>query len=331
MSCHATMHAAVFDEYGPASVVHVGSIEKPEPKAHEVLVQIVCTTVSAGDWRVRSLCVPRGFGLLVRLFFGFFKPRVKVLGGEAAGRVVAVGGKVTRFAVGDEVICSRGAQMGCHAQYLTMMETGPIVKKPAALTFEQAAAISFGGLTAYDFLVTKGRVKSGDRVLVIGASGTVGSAALQLAKYFGAEVTGVCGPTNKGLVKTLGADRVLDYTRDTIPEPGAQYDLIFDAVGEASLGELQSALAPGGRALLVVADFCSSLMAPFLGFRQDKKFISGTTSEKREYLQKVVQLAESGAWQPLIDSVLPLAEIEAAHLKVESRRKCGSVVITMPL
>ncbi|MFS8067534.1 MAG: NAD(P)-dependent alcohol dehydrogenase, partial [Byssovorax sp.] len=208
------MKAIVYHRYGQPDVVALAEVPKPTLGDREVLIRIHASTVTTADWRARSLSLPPGFGLMGRLVFGIFGPRKPILGTELAGEVEAVGKAVTRFKAGDQVFAFAGASYGCHAEYRTMAEDGLIARKPANLSFEEAAALSFGGTTALNFLRDKGGIKPGDRVLIVGASGGVGTAAVQIAKHLGAEVTGVCSTANLELVLSIGADRVIDYTSE---------------------------------------------------------------------------------------------------------------------
>lgn len=216
------------------------------PRDNEVLIKTYATTVTSGDWRARSLNVPVGFGLIARLFFGVSKPRQPVLGTEPAGEIESIGKDVSKFKVGDQVFAFGGAGMGCHAEYKCMPEDGTVALKPTNLTYEEAAALSFGGTTALDFF-RRGRLQSGERVLVNGASGGVGTAAVQLAKHFGAHVTGVCSTANVELVRSLGAIHVIDYTKEDFTDSGGTYDIIVDTVGTAPFSRSKDSLKEGGR------------------------------------------------------------------------------------
>lgn len=218
----ATMRAAMCRAYGPPDVVRIEEVERPEPKSGQVLIRIRATTVSSGDWRVRSQTVPRGFGLMMRAVFGFTRPRNPVLGCELAGEIAAVGKDVTGFKPGDAVIGYPSFPNGCHAEYRTMQATDRIVRKPDCLSFEEAAALCFGGATALDFLRDRAALKAGEHLLVIGASGALGSAAVQLAKNFGALVTGICSAANTGLVRSLGALTGCLTTRNRITATAAK-------------------------------------------------------------------------------------------------------------
>ncbi len=323
----ATMRAAMCRAYGPPDVVRIEEVERPEPKPDEVLIRIRATTVSSGDWRVRSLSVPRGMGFMVRAAFGFTRPRNPILGTELAGEIEAVGAAVTAFEVGDAVIGYPSFPNGCHAQYRTMRETDRIVRKPASLSFEQAAAMCFGGATALDFLRDRAKLKTREAVLVVGASGALGSAAVQLAKHFGARVTGVTSGSNVELVRSLGADRVIDYTLADYRRDAETYDVIFDTVGEASFKTHEALLKPGGRLLLLAAGL-PDMLTTIGGKRDAKRVFAGPAKETLEHLATLGDLAEAGVYRPVIDGVFPLEQIAEAHTRVESRRKRGSVVVT---
>ena len=325
----SAMKAAIYTRYGPPEVVTVADLPKPVPKAGEVLVRIRATTVSTADWRARSLEMPRGFGLLGRLFYGLTGPRKTVLGTECAGLIEAVGDSVTRFSVGDEVVAFTGAGYGCHAEYRAVAETRPIVRKPSRLSFEEAAALGFGGMPVLDFF-RKAGIKPGDTLLIVGASGSLGTAATQIARHFGAEVTAVCSSANADLVRSLGAARVIDYTTTDFATTGDTWDIILDTTGTASIARVERALKPGGRLLVAMGSFTA-----LLGFERPsrgsgKKVIGGVTAVLVEDLQTLARLAHEGAYRPVIDHVYPLAEIAAAHARVDTGRKRGNVVVTIP-
>ncbi len=320
------MKAAVYRRYGPPEVVAIEEIAKPVPKDNEVLVRIRATTVSSGDWRVRTLEVPKGYGLIVPLVFGVFGPRKKVLGAEFAGDVEAAGKNVTRFKEGDAVFGFPGGAMGAHAEYRTMPEDGRIAMKPANLNYAEAAALSFGGSTALHYLRDKAQVKRGERVLVIGASGAVGSAAVQIAKHFGAHVSAVCSAPNAALVRSIGADEAIDYRAQDILSAQARYDVIMDCVGEASFRTHGKLLNSGGRLVLIAAGLADTLSA--LGSKPDgKKVLAGPAREDPAHLQFLKQLAETGAFKPVIDRHYSFMQIVEAHARVDTGRKRGSVVV----
>jgi NADPH:quinone reductase-like Zn-dependent oxidoreductase len=324
----ATMRAAMCRAYGPPDVVRIEQVERPEPKADEMLIRIRATTVSSGDWRVRSLTVPKGMGMMVRAVFGLTRPRNPILGTELAGEIESVGAAVTTFKVGDAVVGYPSFPNGCHAEYRTMRQTDRIVRKPDGLSFEQAAAMCFGGATALDFLRDRAKLQADERLLVIGASGALGSAAVQLAKHTGARVTGVCSTANVELVRSLGTDRVIDYTREDYRHDGETYDVIFDAVGETSFRTDETLLKPGGRLLLLAAGL-PEMFEAIGGKRDGKRVFAGPAKETLDHLTVLADLAESGAYRPVIDQVFPLERIAEAHARVETGRKRGSVVVTI--
>ncbi|HAL55603.1 MAG TPA: NAD(P)-dependent alcohol dehydrogenase [Bacteroidetes bacterium] len=322
------MKAIVYERYGPPEVLVLKEVEKPTPKDHEVLIRIHATTVTSGDWRVRSLNVPPGFGLLSRLFFGVSRPRQPILGTELAGEIESVGNDVSKFKVGDHVFAFCGAGMGCYAEYRCIAEDGALALKPRNLTFDEAAALSFGGTTALNFL-RRGKLRSGERVLVNGASGGVGTAAIQLARHFGADITGVCSTTNVELVKSLGATYVIDYTKEDFTQNGETYDLIVDTVGTAPFSRCRDSLKEAGRLLLVLGGLPDLLQIPWVSMTSSKKIIGGPASERAEDLRFLAELAQSGEFRPVIDRRYPFEQIVEAHRYVDTGRKRGNVVITL--
>lgn len=322
------MKAATYNKYGPPEVVTIAEVPKPVPKAGEALVRIRATTVSTGDWRMRSLNMPGGFGPFGRLVVGITGPRKKILGTELAGVVEAVGPGVTRFKVGDEVAGFPGGQMGAHAEYRATAEDR-LVKKPANLSFEEAAALFFGGSTALHFL-TKAGIRRGDSVLIVGASGSIGTAAIQLARDFGAEVTAVCSAANADLVRSLGAAHVIDYAKTDFTTTGDTWDIILDATGTAPITRVERVLKPGGRLIVAMGTLKSLLGFDRPSRGSGKKVVAGVAAEKLEYFEALAKLAEAGAYRPVIDRVYPFAEITAAHARVDTGRKRGNVVVTIP-
>jgi len=296
------MKAILCTAYGPAEVLQLREVEKPAPRDDEVLVKIFATTVTAGDVILRSM--PGFQRFVVGLFFGLGKN--KILGHELSGEIEAVGVGVTRFRAGDQVFASAGSGGGAYAQYICLREDGMVATKPANLIYEEAAAVPIGGNTAL-YILRKGNIQRGQKVLVYGASGSVGSYAVQLSNAFGAEVTGVCSTANLELVQSLGAARVLDYTKEDFSQRGETYDVVFDAVGKLQASRGKEALGEGGVYL--------SVRSP--------------TSEKPENLAYLRELTEAGQIRPAIDRRYPLEQIAEAHRYVETGHKKGNVVITV--
>lgn len=322
------MRAAVYRRYGPPKVVMIEDVPTPVPGPNDLLIRVRATTVSSADWRLRSLDIPYGFAFMSRLAFGLTAPRQPILGSELAGDVVAIGTAVRHFAVGEAVIASTGSKLGAHAEYCCVAVDGVVVQKPQHLTYESAAALAFGGITALDFF-RRGELRSGQRVAVNGASGTVGSTMLQLAVAAGAEVTAVCSGANVALMWALGAARVVDYTTTDFVAEGIHYDLIADTIGNAPYARVRHALFPRGKHLAVLATLPEMLRAPWVRLTSNHRIIAGPVAERVEDLRTIATMAAAGRFTPLIDRVLPLDEIVAAHARVESGRKRGSVVLTV--
>lgn len=322
------MKAVVYERYGPPEVLQLKEVEKPTPRDNEVLVKIHATTVTSGDWRVRSLNVPVGFKLIMRLVFGVSSPKQPILGTELAGVIESVGKNVSKFKVGDSVFAFSDATMGCHAEYKCIPENGAIALKPPNLIYEEAAALSFGGMTALDFF-NRAKLQRGERVLVNGASGAVGTAAVQLARHFGADVTGVCSATNVELVRSLGARHVIDYTKEDFTQNGETYDIIVDTVGTAPFSRSKSSLKEGGRLLMVLAGLPDMLQMPWVSMTSNMKVIAGPAATRAEDLRFLAKLAETGEFKPVIDRRYPFEQIAEAHRYVDTGRKKGNVVITL--
>ena len=322
------MKAIVYERYGPPEVLQLKEVEKPTPKDNEVLIKTHATTVTSGDWRVRSLNVPVGFGLISRLVFGISRPRQPILGTELAGEIESVGKDVNKFKVGDQVFAFSGASMGCHAEYKCMPEDGAVALKPPNLTYDEAAAISFGGTTALDFL-RRGKLQRGERVLVNGASGGVGTAAVQLARHFGADVTGVCSTANVELVRSLGATHVVDYTKEDFTRNGETYDVIVDTAGTAPFSRSKASLKEGGRLLMVLGGLPDMLQIPWVSMTSNKKVIAGPAAERADDLRFLAELAQAGEFKPVIDRRYPFEQIAEAHSYVDTGHKKGNVIITL--
>ncbi len=322
------MKAVVVERYGPPEVLRFQEIATPTPKDNEILIRIHVTTVTSGDWRVRSQTVPTGFGLIMRLVFGLRKPRQPILGSELAGVVAAIGRDVTQFEVGERVFAFSDVRMGCHAESIVLPQDGMVVATPPGLTDEAAAALSFGGTTALDFL-RRGKLRRGDKLLVNGASGAVGTAVVQLARHVGAEVTGVCSGANIDLVRSLGAAHTIDYTQADFTRNGETYDVIVDTAGTAPFSRCKRSLKDGGRLLLVLAGLPAMLQGLWVSLTSRHTVIAGPAAVKREDLRHLAALAEAGDFQPVIDRRYPLKQIVEAHRYVDTGRKRGNVIISV--
>lgn len=322
------MKAMVYESYGSPDVLRLKEVIKPTPKDNEVLIKVHTTTVTSADCRLRSLNLPRGFGLISRLIFGITKPRQPILGAELAGEIESIGKSVIKFKVGDPVFAISGFGMAAHAEYKCMPEDGAIALKPTCLAYDEAAAMSFGGTTALDFF-RRGKLQRGEKLLINGASGSIGTAAVQLAKHFGAEVTGVCSTVNMDLVRSLGAMHVIDYTREDFTRNGETYDLIVDTVGTAPFSRSKNSLKEKGRLLLVLAGVPDMLPIPWVSITTSKKIIAGPAKERAEDLRFLAELAEAGEFKPVIDRRYPLEQIAEAHRYVDTGRKKGNVIITV--
>jgi len=323
------MKAMTYRQYGGPEVVTLSEVDKPTPKPSEVLIRILATTVTTGDYRARSLNMPAGFGLIGRLVFGLTGPRQPILGTELAGIVEAVGADVINFNPGDEVIAFTGVAYGSHAEYRTMPEDGTIALKPGNLSFEEAASLSFGAMTALPFLRDKAGIKAGDSVLVVGASGAVGTAAVQIARHFGAEVTGVTSTSNLELVAALGAHRVIDYTKTDFATTGNNWDIIIDTTGTVSFDRCDKSLRPGGRLVAIQGSFAQTLGIGKPSKASGKTVIAGYVPARPEDLRYIARLASTGEVKPVVDRVYPLEEAAQAHAYVDTGRKRGSVVLTV--
>lgn len=317
------MKAIIFSQYGSADVLRPTQMEKPIPKEHEVLIKIHATTVTPGDCVIR-----RGNPLIARIFSGLFKPKNPLLGHELAGQIESLGKNVTRFKTGDKVFGSTGFDSGTYAEYICLSEDSQLTLKPANIDYEQAASIPTGALTALYFL-KRANINKGQKVLIYGASGSVGTYAIQLAKYFGAEVTGVCSTANVSLVKSLGADKVIDYTKEDFTKNSQKYHLIFDAVGKTGFSHSKNSLLENG--VYASTALSIKLLIQALGslFSKHQKVIVGIASEKKQALDFIKELVEAEEISPIIDRRYQLEQITDAHRYVEQGRKKGNAVVTI--
>lgn len=324
------MKAVSFEKFGPPEVLELKDIPKPVPGDNEVLIKVHATTVNAAECNGRGLTfVPPGLGWIARLMLGVNKPKVSILGSSVSGVVEAVGKDVKTFKVGDEVYGS-GSAMGAYAEYACSPEDGVLVMKPTNLSHEEAATLPYGAQTALYFLRDKGGIKENQKVLIKGASGDVGSSAVQLAKHFGAEVTGICSTAKIESVRALGADKLIDYTKEDFTQTGEQWNIILDtALGKTSFKQARKVLSPNGYYLAVAGGFRELMQMIWTSLIGGKKvaFGGGEDCESKENLNFLKDLAEAGKLTPIIDKTYPLEEIVEAHRYVESGKKNGNVVI----
>ena len=317
------MKAIECTKYGAPEVLKLVEIEKPFPKESEVLIKIMATSVTSGDARIR-----RADPFIIRLIFGWKKPRKSVLGVVVAGEIEAVGESVTKFKVGDRVFGSAGMNFGAHAEYVSVSENAVLALMPGNMTYEEAAAIPFGATAALHFL-RSADLRQGQKVLIIGASGAIGSLAVQLAKNQGALVTGVCSASNIDMVTALGADKVIDYTKEDFTKNGETYDVIFDTVGKASFWGALKSLNKNGCLLMASAGMGLLLGSAIVSVFTGKKIVSGVIKETAEDMDFVKQLIIKGKLKAVIDKVFSLEQIALAHAHVDTGHKKGNVIVTM--
>lgn len=330
------MKAIVYTQYGAPDVLHLKEVTKPTPKDNEILIKVHAVAVNVGDIWARNFkaitpskfSMPSLFWLPARMFFGWNNPKVNILGSEFSGQVESVGKDVTLFLPGDKVFGYRGQSMGANAEYICVPEKSLVTIKPTNMTYEEAAVTSYGGITALN-LLKKVNIKPSQKVLINGASGGIGSAALQLAKYYGAEVTGVCGTPNTEYVKTLGADYVIDYIKEDFTKNGKTYDVILDIMNKSSFEKCKNSLTQNGVYLLASFKMKQVFQMLFNSSANGKKVICALSSENLADLVFIKELVEAGKFKSIIDKRFPFEKLAEAHQYVESGNKKGKVVVTV--
>lgn len=328
------MKAIIYSRFGSPDVLRAEEQPRPVPGDRQILVKVHATSASSADWRARTKEIAGAFRLLAPFVFGFSRPSRPILGTELSGEVVAVGTGVTRFAVGDRVFAHTGGRYGCYVEYKCFDDDGPVARMPDGLSYEEAATVSFGGVAALAFLA-KAKIQPGEHVLVNGAAGATGTAAVQLAKHYGATVTAVCSADGAELVATLGADHVIDYRRDDFTRRRAAYDVIVDTVGTAGWRRSRRALRPGGRLVAIAGTLGDILLAPWVALATSKRLIAGaptarwTDRQVADALEVLADLSAIGAFRSVIDRRYDLARIVEAHAYVDGGHKHGNVAITV--
>lgn len=320
------MKAAHYTAYGPPSTIAFRDAPIPTPARGELLVRVRAAPVTAGDARMRSGIVPRGLGVLVRLAIGLIRPHVSP-GWAFAGEVVALGPGTTDFAEGQKVFGLKGFKGGAHREYLTIPASGTVLPLPDTLDFRTGAAFFFGGLTAAEFLIDRAHLRPGERLLVAGATGTVGSAAVQIGRHLGARVAATASPANHALARQLGAEAVSDY-RD--PPPTGPFDVILDVMGKLGWPGARPLLAPGGRLVIVTADLSQMLGAALRPRREGRRVLTGTNRDDLPSMRRLLDLHRAGGYTPVLGPVLPFTDLAKAHELAESFHKPGNIVVEMP-
>ena len=321
------MKAIVYTNYGPPDVLQIREVDKPDPKDNEVLIRIYAVTVNMGDCEMRRSEIPNSIWLIVRLVFGLIKPRKQILGAFLAGKIEAVGKEVKQFREGDQVFAGSGARFGAYAKYICLPEEGSLAIKPDNMTYEEAAAVPLGGLNALHYL-RKSNIQSGEKVLINGAGGSFGTFAVQLAKYYGAEVTGVDSTEKLDILRSIGADHVIDYTQEDFTKNGQTYDVIFNMVIKSSFSGNLKSLKQNGRYLLTnPAGFLQMFRGLWTSMISSKKVIFEFASEKSEDLIFLKELIEAGKLKSVIDRCYPLEQAVEAHRYVKTGQKKGKCSI----
>jgi 2-desacetyl-2-hydroxyethyl bacteriochlorophyllide A dehydrogenase len=322
------VRAVVWTNYGPPDVLQLEAVDKPTPKDNEVLIKVVAATVFTGDCEMRRGDFPISFWLPLRLMFGIRKPRIKIIGQELAGEIEAVGKAVTSFKAGDHVFAPTDTSFGAYAEYICLPGTHPIQPKPSNMTHDEAATVPVGGLNALHFL-RKGKVQSGERILINGAAGSIGTCAVQIAKAFGAEVTAVDSTEKIGKLRSIGADHVIDYTQEDFTRNGRTYDVIIDVVGKSPFSRSVKSLNNHGRYVLGNPRLAGAIKGIWTTLTSSKRVIVALAGYKTEDLEYLKELIEAGKLKAVIDRRYPLEKVADAHRYVETGQKTGNVVITM--
>ena len=323
------MKAVICTKYGPPEVLRLVEIEKPIPKDHEILVRVHATTVSAADYRVRNFNIPATFWLPAKIALGFRKPRKPILGMEISGKVEAIGKSVRTFNIGDDIFAATLQSFGGYAEYICLAEDSAVATKPSALNYREAAAIPIGARTAWHYLKSIADIKPGHKILIYGASGSVGTYAVQLAKYLGAEVTGVCSSSNLNLVKSIGADKVIDYSKVNFTNAFENYDIIFVTVDKCPFTVCRKALNKSGVYMNIGRPIPSFKMI-WASLTSDIKVVVGKNApESGETLFILKSMAEQGILKPVIDRIYSLDQIVEAHRYADKGHKRGNLVITV--
>jgi 2-desacetyl-2-hydroxyethyl bacteriochlorophyllide A dehydrogenase len=317
------MKAIICTKYGAPEYLKLKEVPKPSPSENEILIKMKATSITSGDSRIR-----RADPFAIRLIFGFNRPRKAILGVVVAGEVEAIGKKVTNFKIGDEIFGDAGMNFGAHAEYVAVSENAALALKPKNMTFEEAAAIPFGA-TASLYFLRKANIQKGQKVLIYGGSGALGTAAVQLAKNYGAEVTAVCSGANIELVKSLGADKAIDYTKENFTQNGERYDIILETVGKSSFWEALKSLKPEGSLLLASASLGTILGFAIINLFISKKIVSGVIKSTAEDMNFFKQLVENGKLKPVIDKTFSFEEAALAHAYVDKGHKKGNVILTL--
>ena len=326
------MKAIIWTKYGPPEVLQLKEVERPTPKDNEVLIRVHATTVTAGDCEMRGLKLPVWLSLPMRIYIGINKPqRITILGQELAGEIESIGKDVKLFKKGDQVFATTGFSFGAYADYKCLPEEpkmGVLASKPVNITYEEAAAVPTGGLEALYFLRT-GNIQSGQKVLIIGAGGSIGTFAVQLARYFGAEVTGVDSTGKLEMLRSIGADHVIDYTQEDFTKSAETYDVIIDVMGKGTFSGCIRSLKQNGRYLLGNPGLTQMVRGWWTSMRSSKKVLFGSAIQKTDDLLFLIELIEAGKIKPVIDRCYPLEQTAEAHRYVETGQKKGNVVISV--